>query len=140
MELTLSLAWQWWCVCMHTICFPYICVYVVCDRVLSVISVRRGCVTEGGVSTPTRAPVRWDLRCVWSVRETCGAMVDGCSSARSATTFFVKTTSLNTKPAVRKWSRRISNVPHVTDLVRTRACDVRCVSVTTTSRGRESST
>ena len=55
----------------------YLCVcrVCVCDRVLSVISVRRGCVTEGGVSTPTRAPVRWDLRCVWSVRETCGAMV-----------------------------------------------------------------
>ena len=53
-----------------------VCVCVcVGDRVPSVISVRRGCVTGDDVSQPTHAPVHWGLPCVWSARETSGATV-----------------------------------------------------------------
>ena len=57
------------------------CISSVVCRVPSVISVRRGCVTDDVVSPLTPVPVLWQLLCVWSVRETSGAMVRANSSS-----------------------------------------------------------
>ena len=56
-------------------CGVCVCVCVCVWRVLSVTSVRRGCVTGGSASRPMPAPVPWQLPCAWSARETSGVTV-----------------------------------------------------------------
>ena len=70
------------------------------------IFVKPGFVTAKNVYKVTPVAVFSETQSVWSASEECGTMEEDASPVASASSFYVKMTSLNTKPAVKLLRQR----------------------------------